>query len=154
MENLKILNTREKKDILRLISRQWGADFKTDLVFLLSNKNKIYLVNKDFSKVDEKNMRIDKVGLYFGEIEVSQIRLSIEGCQMIGPIAKKNIVELSDGEVKVMFHGNDLIKKDLGNDKSGFVILKNNSDFIGCGKVRGEEILNYIPKTRRILSED
>lgn len=153
MESLKILNTREKKDILRLIKKQWNADFDTDLVFLLSSKKKIYLVNKDFSRVDEKHMRIEKVGLYFGEIEVSEIRLSIEGCQMIGPIAKKNIIELSDGEVKVMFHGNDLIKKDLGKDRRGFVILKNNSDFIGCGKVRGEEILNYIPKTRRILSD-
>ena len=99
-------------------------------------------------------MRIEKVGLYFGEIADDEIRLSIEGAQIIGPIAKKNIVELSDGEVKVMFHGNDLIKKDIGQDKRGFVILKNNSDFIGCGRVRGEEILNYIPKTRRILSGD
>ncbi|MCX6707039.1 MAG: hypothetical protein NT001_02760 [Candidatus Woesearchaeota archaeon] len=154
MENLKILNSREKKNVLKLVKEQWDADFDTDLVVLLSNRNKVYLVNADFSKVDEKHMRIEKVGLYFGEIVDKEIRLSIEGCQLIGPIAKKNIIELSDGEVKVMFHGNDLIKKDIGDGKRGFVILKNNSDFIGCGKVRGEEIINYIPKTRRILSED
>ena len=41
MENLKILNSREKKNILKLVKEQWGADFDTDLAVLLSNKNKV-----------------------------------------------------------------------------------------------------------------
>ena len=58
---------------------------------------------------------------------------------------------MSDGEAKVWLHGNNIIRKNI--KESGFVIIKNNDDFIGCGRVKEEEILNLIPKTRRILSD-
>ncbi len=149
---LKILNTREKKDILKTIKEQWGAELKTDLVFLLNSKFKLYLMSKDFAKLDESSLHIDKIGMYFGEVmKNKEIRLSIEGSQMVGPIAKKNVVEVSDGEAKVWLHGNNIIRKNI--KESGFVIIKNNDDFIGCGRVKEEEILNLIPKTRRILSD-
>ncbi|MBU0536106.1 MAG: hypothetical protein KKE20_04020 [Nanoarchaeota archaeon] len=149
---LKILNTREKKEILKSIHDQWGCEFRTDLVFLLSSKFKLYLMNRDLGRIDETKLRIDKMGLYFCEImKNKELRLSIEGSQIIGPIAKKNVLEISDGETKVWFHGNNLIRKEI--ECSGFVIIKNNDDYIGCGRFKEGEILNYTPKTRRILSD-
>ena len=37
----------------------------------------------------------------------------------------------------------------LGTE-SAFKILKNNNEFIGCGKSTGDRITNFVPKERRI----
>lgn len=160
MQNLKILNTRQRKGILELLKQQYKSDFKkkaSELVILQSSKNKIYLLSRDFAKVDDKKLRIDSAGLYFGEImKNDELRLSIEGSQLIGPIAKKNVVELDDEETRLWLRGDD-IEKELKT--KGFVILKSRNketgryDFVGCGKYKAEEkkILNYVPKTRRVL---
>lgn len=162
MRQSRILNTREIKDILEALNRQWGADSKkkiSEMVVLLSSKDRIYLLSRDFAKVDDRLLRIDSAGLYFGEImENREIRLSIEGSQLIGPLSEKNVVELDDGETKLWLSGADL-EKDVNAE--GFVILKNRNretgkyDFLGCGKYKRDEakkgkILNYVPKTRRI----
>jgi NOL1/NOP2/fmu family ribosome biogenesis protein len=58
----------------------------------------------------------------------------------------KNIIEIDDKNAEEWLRGNDLqIKSDRG-----FKILKNNNEFIGCGKSTGEKITNFVPKERRI----
>ena len=37
----------------------------------------------------------------------------------------------------------------LSTDLKGFVIIKNKDNFLGCGKVAENKILNFIPKERR-----
>jgi len=161
MRQSRILNTRDIKGVLETLNRQWGADPKkkfSQYVVLLSTKDRLYLLSRDFANVDDKKLRIDSAGLYFGEImENREIRLSIEGSQLIGPMAEKNIADLDDGETKLWLSGADL-EKDVKAE--GFLILKNKNretgkyDFLGCGKYKKEEkkILNYVPKTRRITS--
>lgn len=70
---------------------------------------------------------------------------------MIGKEAKKNVVEISDENVKKWLFGNDI---KVETECRGFVIVKNKNDFLGTGKVRGNEILNFVPKIRRITSAD
>ena len=163
MQKLKILNTKERKQVLKLIGQQWGdisKDVFSDLAFLLSPKNKIYVVNKDFALIDEKKLRVNSLGLYFGEIMKEEIRLSIEGSQLIGPYAKKNIVELNEEETKEWIKGEDLKKEDI-KGVSGFVLIKSKNkktgkyDFIGTGKFKEKEnkILNFVPKVRRIMAD-
>ncbi len=147
MENLKILNTREIKRILELIKKQWKADFKQDYAFLMNNKNKIFLVNRDISRINLDKIRINNIGLYFGEINKGMLRLSIEGAQLIGPLAKRNVIELNKKEAKLYLKGEDLDKK---TKEKGFFIIKYNNDFLGTGKANGEKVFNYTPKERRI----
>ena len=150
--NLKILNTKETKEIKSKILGQWGLDFKTDFAFLLSSKNRLYLVSKDISKIDYEKLRLQVVGVYFGEImDNGELRLSIEGSQMIGKDAKKNVVEMGKEDVKKWLYGQNI---KVSTECSGFVIVKNNNDFMGTGKVKEGEILNFIPKIRRICSVD
>jgi len=152
MQNLKILNAKEIKEVKGKILEQWGVDFTTEFGFLMSSRNRIYLVSKDISKIDYEKLRLQVVGLYFGEImENGELRLSIEGSQLIGKEAKKNVIEISDENVKKWLFGNDL---GVETECRGFIILKNKNDFLGTGKVKGKEILNFIPKIRRIHSED
>ena len=147
MQNLKILNKKQTKEILSLIKKQFGAEFKSDFAFLKNEKGKIYLINKDISKINLEKLRINSLGLYFAETRNNEIRLSIEGSQLIGPLAKKNILELTEKQVKEWMQGNDLETK---GDYSGFVLVKHNKDFLGCGKVREGKVFNYVGKARRI----
>jgi NOL1/NOP2/fmu family ribosome biogenesis protein len=151
MRNLKILNNKEIKHILSLIKQQWNSDVKLDYGFLMNRENKIFLINRDIAKVDITKLRINSLGLYLGEIAHNELRLSIEGSQLIGPYSKKNIIELSDKEAREWLKGFDLEKE---SDCRGHVILKNNKDYLGTGRIKANRILNFIPKNRRLKVSD
>ena len=148
MPELKILNKKEIKEILEMVEKQWDAKVKLDYGFLRNNENRIFIIAKDISKIDLSRLRLNSIGMYFCEIDKHSIRLSIEGSQIIGPNAAKNIVELNEDETKKWFKGEDLEKQ--CKDCSGFVILKHNKDFLGNGKYANGKILNYVGKTRRV----
>ncbi len=147
MQKIRILNKKEIKEIFSLIEKQWNADIDLDYVFLKTEKGKVYIINKDISKIDLSKLRVNSIGLYFAEIKNNEIRLSIEGSQIVGLKAKKNILELNQEEVKEWMRGNDLEKK--GNF-SGFLVIKHKDDYLGCGKYRDGNVLNFIGKARRI----
>ena len=149
MPELKFLNSKETKEILKLIEEQWGAKLKLDYTFARNNKNRVFIVNKDISKIDFSKLRINSVGMYFCDIE-NEIRLSIEGSQIIGPKSTKNVVEIDEEQAKKWLKGEDL---EIKGDYSGFIILKNNGDFLGTGRFKEGKILNYVGKERRISVE-
>ncbi len=148
MPELKILNNKEIKEVLELVEKQWGAKLKLDYGFLKNPKGRYFIINKDISKIDISKLRLNSVGMYFCEIDNSGIRLSIEGTQIIGQKAAKNIVELNEDETRKWFKGED-IEKECKNCR-GFVILKHKNDFLGNGKYANGKILNYVGKTRRV----
>jgi len=142
----KILNRKESLRLMGRIKEQFGIkELKLDYGFI-QNKDKIYLISKDFDKINYKELRINDIGLYFCSLEKNGIRLSIEGSQLIGDKATKNVVEISDEELKYWFNGENLARKNL----SGFVLIKNKNDFLGCGYAKEGIIINYIPKERRV----
>ena len=147
MSELKILNSREIKEILKLIDKQWGAKLKLDYGFLKNNKNRIFVVSKGISKINTSNLRLNSVGMYFCEIDHKGIRLSIEGSQIVGPKATRNIVEVDEEETKKWFKGEDL---EINGEYSGFLIIKHKKDFLGNGKYSNGRILNYVGKNRRV----
>ena len=148
MAELKILNNKEIKEILKLIEERWGAKLKLDYGFLQNNKNRVFIISKDIAKIDTSKLRLNSAGMYFCEIDKKGIRLSIEGSQIVGPKATKNIVELNEEETKRWFKCEDLEKE--CEDCGGFVILKHNNDFLGTGKYSNGKILNYVGKGRRV----
>ncbi|MBN1644638.1 hypothetical protein JW851_01180 [Candidatus Woesearchaeota archaeon] len=150
-ESLRILPGREIKFFRKYIQEQWGADFKEDFAFFMNTKNKICLAAKDIGKIDLDKLKINTIGMYFGEYRKEKLRLSIEGSQLIGPLAKKNVVEIPDAFVPLWLKGIDIAFKAKGND---FVIIKNKSDFMGCGKIQEDKILNFVPKARRLMVKD
>ena len=151
MQNLKILNKKEINNILELIKKQWNCDFKPDYAFLQNEKGKVFIVNKDIARVDFNKIRINSIGLYFAAIRNNEIRLSIEGSQIIGPNAKKNVVELNEKETREWLKGYDINKAIKGE---GFVIIKHNDDYLGTGKVKEDKIFNFVPKNRRLKTSD
>jgi len=154
MEELRILNKKEIKSVLYLLKERFGCEIDFDFGMLKSRSGKIYLITKDVSKLNLKKLRISRTGIYFATYEEkfknNKIRLSIEGAQMVGALAKKNILEIDDLQLKKWFFGEDLVVKNAFNLSDGFVILKYKNDFIGCGLLKQNTVKNYVPKERRV----
>jgi len=130
-----------------MIEQQWGAKIKLDYGFLKNNKNRVFVISKDISKIDISKLRLNSVGMYFCEYDKLGIRLSIEGSQLVGQKATKNVVESNEEETKKWFRGEDL---EIKENYSGFLIIKHNKDFLGTGKYANGRILNYVGKSRRV----
>lgn len=146
MQQLKILNKKEIKKIIEIIKKQWNADIKLEYAFLMNNKNRLFIVNRDIDKIDFSKIRVNNLGMYFGELR-NGLRLSIEGSQLIGKYARKNILELDDYELNSWVKGEDFV---IETDLKGFVLIKNKDDFYGTGKVVEGKLLNFVPKARRL----
>ena len=147
MKNVKILNKKAIKKILAMIKQQWNADINSDYAFLQDPEKKIFIINKEFAKIDLRNLKINCFGLYFAQIMPDGLRLSIEGSQIIGPKAEKNILEINKKQMQEWFLGQDL---DIKTDLTNHVLIQHNKDFIGTGKLKENKILNYVPKSRRL----
>lgn len=168
MQNLRVLERKDKKAFLQLLKKQFDFNDKLDYTFLINNKNKVFIVNKDIANIDLEKITLNSAGLYIAEFRNNEIRLSIEGSQLIGKEAKKNIIELDEKQARDWLKGKDIerlsfqgktnLEKMRGEsehfDKTtkeqGFVILKHNKDYLGSGKAKENKILNFVPKTRRL----
>jgi len=151
MQKLKILNRKEINKILKILDKQFGFKERLDYAFLLSEKNKIYIVNRDIEQIDLSKLRPNSYGLYFAEYKEDKIRLSIEGSQLIGLRSTKNIIEPDASQARQWLKGNDL---DYNGQLKDYVIIKHKNDFLGCGKIAPNRILNFVPKTRRLNVSD
>ena len=144
----KVLNSREVRAIADMVKQQWGCGLDLGCGFLEGKDGDVFLISRDVENLDLEHLRINSLGLYFGQLRNGELRLSIEGSQLVGKTAAKNVVELNDGEFKLWLRGEDIEK--ASSDCSGYVIIRHNSDFIGCGKYKEGKILNFVPKARRV----
>ncbi|MAG47265.1 hypothetical protein CL617_01550 [archaeon] len=150
MHNLKQLSNKEKKLLIKKIELQYGiSSLKIDFLFFKNNDNKIYVINKEFRELNSEKLNISVLGMYFAKFD-RELRLTTEGCQLLGKFVKKNILELNEEQSNEWLQGHDLEGLNFKDVDETFIILKNNEDYIGCGKHTKNKILNYVPKERRI----
>jgi len=137
-------NNKKIKEFHKKLKEQFGFQEKLNYIFL-SKKDKIYLVSKELDNFSLENMNINTIGLYIAKQELSGIRLSIEGSQLIGPKSTKNVLKLKDPTD--WMQGKDII-----TDKNfkNIVIINHKKDFLGSGIYKKNKILNFIPKSRRL----
>ena len=147
-EHLRILTAKEVRGITKEINEHFSSDFSTEMVMLENNKNRIFILSRDYGRIDETKLRINNMGLYFCTREKDGFRLSIEGSQLIN--ATKNVYNTTKEQAVKWISGENI---NTGDEKlDGYVIVRYNGDTIGCGKSKNEEILNAVPKDRRIAS--
>ena len=145
---LNLMNKKQTKEILALIKKQFDADTNFEnYAFFMSEKDKVYIINRDIDMIDFQSLRIDNIGMYLAHVKDNKIRLSIEGSQLIGQSAKKNVYELNESESKQWIMGEDI---ETENDSEEFVLIKHNNDFFGTGKIKNKKILNFVTKGRRL----
>ena len=154
MKQLRILNTREIREIISKLEEQYGCALRAlqrDYAFLMDQKDKIYIISRDVDLIDFEKLRINSMGLYFAELgKGNQLRLTMEGSQIVGPHAVKSVVELNKEQVKQYFQGQEV---DIAIDVEGqpFVLMKYKNDFFGAAKYKDGKILNYLPKVHRTM---
>ncbi len=125
--------------VLKALKEQFGVEvipFKLKIM----GKGRIYAYFDCFPEVEEYHS-----GVYLGRIERDGVRLSIEGCYLLKDRIKRNVKEVSYDEMLKWLRGEDIEGKE-----KGYVVLRWNDYFLGCGKGNGKIIRNFVPKERRI----
>lgn len=130
-----------------MLEEKFGFSFGKEYEFFENNKGKVYLINKDVRKLDFNSLKIDSIGLYIGRMQKDGFRPSIEGSQLLGKKAKKNVFELTLEQRYEWMTGKDL---EVEGEEDRIVLVKYKEDFLGAGKIRGGELLNSVPKARRL----
>ena len=146
MQQIRILNSKEKKELNSKLEKQFGTKLPDYHIFI-NPKNRLFIIGKDYSEIDVSKLRVNSLGLYFGEVFENQIRLSIEGSQIVGETAEKNVLDIDDAQAEAWMRGEDF---DLNSELEGFVIVRHNKDILGCGKISAIRLYNYVPKERRV----
>ncbi|MEK6897269.1 MAG: hypothetical protein AABW93_01925 [Nanoarchaeota archaeon] len=150
MNYLKILNKREKAEIEKKLNEQFGIEEFPGIV-LRRGEERLFLFSGNLSENDirllEKCTFIERIGIYFAKIMGNDIKLSIEGSQILSAQINKNIFELDSKQAEEWMKGHELPIK---TGKHGFLIMKHGEDFLGTGKASEEKIGNFIPKNRRL----
>ncbi|MBI2573483.1 hypothetical protein HYV86_06475 [Candidatus Woesearchaeota archaeon] len=153
MQKLTILNSREIKKIREMLLEDFDYYPEGDFALLSNETQRIFLVNRDIARLDLDHLKIDRIGLYLGEVRETQFRLSKEGAQYLMHKASqegkpvKHTVELNAEEVKSYFEGKDL-SKDLGM-RNNLIILHHKGMVLGCSQYKEGKILNFLPKMHR-----
>ena len=153
---LKILNQKEKQGIEEKLNKQFGIK-KISEKIIMKGKEKLFLFSGSFTNEEIKKLEelvvIEKVGVYFAKIDerTNDLRLSIEGSQILKNQIKKNVFEISEELVEQWMKGQEL---NIKTGKKGFIVIKYKDDFLGTGKASEEKISNFIPKIRRLKEKN
>ena len=148
IKNLEVLNSKKTKEITKLLAEQWEYTERLECG-ILQRENDIFLATRTIDKIDLRNLNVNSLGLYFGELRANQLRLSIEGSQIIGQKAKKNIIELNHVQITKWLRGED-IELEKNTTAENYAIVRSGKDFYGCGRIKDGKLLNFVPKARRV----
>ena len=101
MQKLKILNSKEKKNLSKKISEQFNCKFKFNYEVFMNPKNKIFILNKDVSKI---NLEPRESEQYFA--------LNFEGYIEIPNDGLYTFYLISNDGSKMFLNGMELINSD------------------------------------------
>ncbi len=145
-----VLGSRDKRDLFVLFEEQWAIEIPRELrdeVWLKDRDERIFLCTRAVAALPIDRMRAERAGVYLGAIQRREFRLSVEGSQLFGPLARKNVVDLTREEAFRWLKGEDIARE---SESRAFVLVRHKSDFLGCGKLAEGRIINYVPKERRL----
>ncbi len=147
---LKILPQKERIKILKKLKFQFGIE-EIPGTLIKKGKEKIFLYTGKLKKEElyllDKTTFVEAVGIYLAKEEGENVRLSIEGSQILKDQMTKNIIELTKEESQTWMMGHEVRIK---SGFKGLVAMKYENDMLGTGKASEEKITNFIPKSRRL----
>ena len=95
-EEIIILNSKDKKEIRKQLESQFGISELPDKIFFsINKKERVYIINREAFDVEHKELRVNSFGLYFGTFMKDGFRLNIEGSQLVGHLATKNVLDVT-----------------------------------------------------------
>ena len=144
-----VLTSSEKERFLKKLKERFGFAGRLDYVFIKTKSGKIKIINPEVLKLNIKDLNVENLGLYFARWDGDEVRLSIEGSQIVGKRATKNVLELTEDEAEKWLKGQN-VEVGKRSVEDGFVILRFKDDFLGCGRYKDGRIVSFVPKWRRI----
>ncbi len=141
--------TREN-EFWQILKMQYGIPSLQGYRLILSGKKRIRILSESAASLASKVPCVGPAGLYIGELKTHTIRLSLDGAQLLGPYATKQIIQLSAEDAKAWFNGKTIQIKDA---RHGYVIVKQGVDILGCGSLSNGRLQSYIPKSRRPIRQ-
>ncbi len=145
------MNRKEIKVVVKKLNSHFGCNDQLNFenyVFLINDDNKIYICKRSIFDFGLP-VKAYSEGVYFGALKHGNMRLSLEGCQMVGEHATSNIFELDDDQATKWMSGED-IPLDTGEELPAFQLVKYKNDFVGCGNHHEGYMQNFVPKARRV----
>ena len=153
-----IFPPQETQEILSKLNNQFGIQkLPENSVLIKIGKEKIFLFNGNFSEEQIKNLEkitfIERIGIYFAKVfsPTNEIKLSIEGTQILKNQIAKNIFEINNEQLENWMRGEEL---NIQTGLKGIVVIKYKDNLLGCGKASENKIGNFMPKSRRLRSKN
>jgi NOL1/NOP2/fmu family ribosome biogenesis protein len=148
----KKMSEEEVNELKRVVEKNYGVilDFSSFDCYI-NRRNEVYLIVKGIS---EDLIKIASfAGVYFGRLKRNEkIQLSVEGSQIVGKHATKNVAILDDENLARFLEGLKCKWKELINcERNNFVLIKHGNDFFGSGILREDGIESLVPKARRVM---
>jgi NOL1/NOP2/fmu family ribosome biogenesis protein len=112
-------------------------------VKVVEGKNKAFVMSQE----------LEKKGIYAGLLAGKRSKFgwkpTSDFVQLMGKLARKNVVEISREEAEKIFRGESIERKEL---EEGYVILKIKgfNVYVGCGLYLHGKIISQIPKYKRL----
>ncbi len=125
---------------------QFGIPKLDGYRFLKSGRKRIRLISEAAFNLLPELPYTGTSGLYIGEYSPNAFRLSMDGAQLLGPHATKQIVELNDEQAETWLQGESV---NYENEQRGYVIVVHNTTIIGCGSLSYGKLRSFVPKIRR-----
>jgi len=149
--DFKIYSKQEKDVIVDKLRAQFGIVELRGLI-MGRGSERLFLYQgdlepKEIMNLEHMRINIERCGIYFAKIHRDEVRLSIEGVHVLKDQIKKNIYELDEEQAQKWMEGSEL---NVAPDMRGFVVMKHEDYFLGCGKASAEKIGNFVPKNRRL----
>lgn len=146
----------EKTDVKKikyLIKKNYLAELELKKYNFFTDKaGRIFLTSKHIPK--KLSGHALGFGLHFGSLRKGEkIQLTIEGSQLVGPSAKKNVAVLEDREIFRFIEGLPVKKfKPIDCELKNFILITDGRDFFGSGILREGYIESLVPKGRRVMT--
>lgn len=143
---LQRLRKTEKKRVKQFLLDVYGYELPSGYSYFVNSRNKIFMVAAGMD--DLLQFKLDRVGLYIGEMNETEFRLSFcalkwfWACQ--GP--SKNQYELTQTLTEMYMRGQ---KIPCRNEGRHFYTLVFNNEPIAIAKAVDGTLLNYVPKAFR-----
>jgi NOL1/NOP2/fmu family ribosome biogenesis protein len=120
MNQIKILSQYEKAKIVKQLDKQFGIK-KVEGILTMTGREKLFLfqgsLDEEQIKNIGKNVLMEKVGIYFAKRIDNEIKLNIEGVEILKEQITKNIFELNEEQAEQWMKGNELLVQDFNSSQ-------------------------------------
>ncbi|RLG48971.1 MAG: hypothetical protein DRO06_00270 [Thermoproteota archaeon] len=134
----------EVERFLARLEREYGiSGLPEGWVLVISGRRRFRLATPEAASLDPAR----QVGVYIAKETPFGLILSVEGSQMLGPLASR-VIEVPERDLERWMAGEDLeVRADLG---PGPVVVRCGSLYLGSGVYSRGRLRNMVPSARRL----